>query len=254
MSPIEMGLGAVEALAVPGEGRVVGVYPKAAYLDAPGGLLALTTMAVPPGPAHARVAADLAGLRAGDRVVVTPSWLQAGAVLVDRRAARRWRGKLPPAEAPLDLAVALLAGVPDPGLPVDHRLLRDCDWRSLAASLGGVGPGLTPAGDDCLAGILLAAHLRWGVDDDADAVAASAPTNDVARLFLRWAARGQSIEPVHRFLLASAAGDDATARDALTALLAVGHSSGAALAYGLRLGLAPDFCESAASCPVRRCG
>jgi hypothetical protein len=67
-------------------------------------------------------------------------------------------------------------------------------------------------------------------------LAARARTNDIARAFLLWAARGQSIEPVHRFLAAVAAQDEQAARSALADLLRVGHTSGADLATGLRLG------------------
>ena len=110
----------------------------------------------------------------------------------------------------------------------------------MADRLGGVGPGLTPAGDDCLAGILLVARIRGGEAAEAElvAVAGSVDTNDVAAAFLVWAARGQSIEPVHRFLVSAARGDATRATDALAALVGFGHSSGADLALGLRLGLA----------------
>lgn len=37
------------------------------------------------------------------------------------------------------------------------------DLELLASLVGGVGPGLTPSGDDVLAGALLVARLLWGV-------------------------------------------------------------------------------------------
>ncbi|MEA2702558.1 MAG: hypothetical protein QOD63_503, partial [Actinomycetota bacterium] len=89
---IELGIGAAEVLAVPGVGEVVGVYSRAAYLRLPGGLVALTTFDVPPGPVHARVRADLGRLRLHDRVVLTRRVLQAGPVLVDLAGAHLWRG------------------------------------------------------------------------------------------------------------------------------------------------------------------
>jgi hypothetical protein len=158
-----------------------------------------------------------------------------------------WRGLLPGAaelEAELTMAVELLERAP-PSLLEEAavgravEVLREGDLVGLAARLGGVGPGLTPAGDDCLAGILLVASIRWGAAGEQllGAVAAAAETNDVALTFLRWAARGQSIEPVHRFLMGAAGGDRAGAGEALDALVSFGHSSGADLALGLRLGL-----------------
>lgn len=238
---IELGLGAAAALAVPGTGTVVAVYSRAAYLRLPGGLVALTTFDAPPGPLHARIQVGLDRLRLHDRVVVTPPWLQAGPVLVDLAAADVWRGQLPSAaeiDAGQALAVELLDRAPPSSLATDPGDLDDL--ARVAGRIGGVGPGLTPAGDDCLAGILLVARIRGGEAAEAElvAVAESVETNDVAAAFLAWAARGQSIEPVHRFLLAAAQDRAADAAEALAALVTFGHSSGADLALGLRLGLA----------------
>ncbi len=80
------------------------------------------------------------------------------------------------------------------------------------------------------------------------AVADGVRTTSVARAFLHWAARGQSIEPVHDLLAALAAGDwDAAAAD-IGVLGGLGHTSGADLAYGLRLGL--DVGSGAGVVPV----
>ena len=204
---LELGLGAQEALSVPGTGAVIGAYGKAAYLRVPGGLFALTGPEVVSGPIHARTdRADMRRLRVGDRVVVTATLLEAGPVLLDLGAATVWRGHLP--------AVAPTSA--------------DLDVEGLAARLGGAGPGLTPAGDDFLAGVLLVARLSWGesAEERLVRVARTVPTNDVARAFLVWAARGQCVEPVHRFLLGRSAG-------ALAAVRRLGHTSGAALADGL---------------------
>jgi hypothetical protein len=68
-------------------------------------------------------------------------------------------------------------------------------------------------------------------------VASKVATNDVSRSFLHWAARGQSIEPVHRFLVLAAEGGFEGAGVALKELTNFGHSSGADIALGLKLGL-----------------
>jgi hypothetical protein len=114
------------------------------------------------------------------------------------------------------------------------------DLVGAAHLLGGRGPGLTPAGDDVLAGILLMAAVG---PDPVDApirtaAAEAAPTTDVARAFLRWAARGQSIAPVHELLATIAEGEPVAARRALQRLSSIGASSGADLAAGLGLALA----------------
>lgn len=246
-APVELGLGASEALALTGTGRVDSVFARAVYLRLPGGLLALTTLDVPSGPIHARTAAALAAAKVGERVLVTPSLLEVGATILDLASASRWTGELPLAaelDARADLAQAVLAAapmssVPEPLIASALGPLGRGRVEEVAAILGGAGPGLTPAGDDCLAGILLVASVRWGAPAAGRlaAVAASVATNDVALAFLRWAARGQSIEPVHRLLTSVAAGNAAAAGAALEQLVRFGHSSGADLALGLGLGL-----------------
>ncbi len=244
---LELGVGALETLSVPGTGRVVGVYSKAAYLRLPAGLIALTSFDVASGPGHARSEVPLDRLRVDDKVVVTRSLLQAGPVLLDLGGAPVWRGPVPTA-AGLDsgrrLALELLEKAPASAL--DHKvvesatpLLKQGDISRCAARLGGVGSGLTPAGDDFLAGILLTANIRWGEAAAPKLIdsAAKVETNDIARMFLHWAARGQSIEPVHRFLMSATEGDAEGGAEALRDLLGFGQSSGADVALGLKLGL-----------------
>jgi hypothetical protein len=246
-TPVELGLGALEVLSAPGTGRIEAVYPKAAYLRLPGGLVALTSFDVPSGPGHARSAITLDQLRVDDRVVVTGSLVQAGPVLLDLDTARVWRGEVPTTaglKAGRGLALDLLEGAPPSSLGASEvgsavEPLRKGEIAGVAARLGGLGPGLTPAGDDCLAGILIVARMRWGetVERMLGVVAAMVETNDIARMFLRWAARAQSIEPVHRFLASTARNDLEDAASALDALVAFGQSSGSDLALGLRMGL-----------------
>jgi hypothetical protein len=165
-------------------------------------------------------------------------------VTVDLSHTTTWQGTaLTPAllAAGAGTVLEVLDGAPasalaDPAFqPRRDRAVRCVDGGDLDGAvdaLAGLGPGLTPAGDDTLAGLL----LILGAHDRAAAVAAAdrARTNDIARAFLAWAARGQSIEPVHRLLVSADAG---VAAAALANVLAFGHSSGADLAFGLRLGL-----------------
>jgi hypothetical protein len=215
---MQLGLGAHEALAAGERGTVMAVFRKAAYVRMPAGLVALTTWNVPPGPIHARGALPRAPLAAGDRVTV------------DIAGATVWRGELPAdATGALDvLATAPASALADYPSQVTAAVacLDDGDLNGTVDALAGLGPGLTPAGDDALAGILLVAGDR----DGAMAAAARARTNDIARAFLHWAARAQSIEPVHRLL-------NGGGQSALADLLRFGHSSGADLAFGLRLGI-----------------
>lgn len=244
---LELGLGAAEVLRAGGRGTVAAVFSKAAYLRLPGGLVALTTYEAPSGPVHARGRFDLARLAAGD--VMTVDGSVAG---VDLDGAQVWEGTLPaPAdlEAGAGVALDVLRRAPPSALAAFAaqvaRATRHLERGELAGAveaLTGLGPGLTPAGDDALAGIFMIERIRRG---RAPAEVEAARTNDVAGAFLAWAARGQSVSPVHRFLTAAAGKDAAGATAALRSLLRYGQSSGADLALGLRLALAQSIANTA---------
>jgi hypothetical protein len=63
------------------------------------------------------------------------------------------------------------------------------------------------------------------------------PTNEIARAFLACASRGRCIEPVHDLLDGLADADRGAVRSAVAELGRFGSSSGAALTYGIRVGL-----------------
>jgi hypothetical protein len=117
-----------------------------------------------------------------------------------RRAHREARDWLPSLGPTLDLGSAGGAGLAGDALAA----LRRGDLLTFAGLVGGRGAGLTPAGDDLLAGVLLVAcALRDGSPTDSWILrrcAHRAPTNDIARAFLACAARGRCIEPAHALL------------------------------------------------------
>jgi len=240
---LDVGAGAREVLAAPGRGRVVSVHGKAAYLRVDGRLVALVAPTVPPGPLHVRCPA-LPSLRAGAAVntdgrrLAGPDW----AVSLE---APTWCGALPAPDA-----LARGADGPD-GVAETDRLagavpdasevlapVRAGRLEAVAGTLGGRGPGLTPAGDDLLAGLVLVARAWWGPVSTPRlaGLVDGVDTTEVARAFLAWAARGQCVAPVHDWLGALAGGGplDGPRRR----LLVLGASSGAALAAGLALGVA----------------
>ncbi len=157
-----------------------------------------------------------------------------------------WSGMPPAAEllrSGAGVGLAALAPIPPARLlagdvpavwPSYAADLAEGDLRSAARMLGGRGAGLTPAGDDVLAGLLLVA-AALGIDGSA--AAASVRTNEIAAAFLHWAARGHGIAPAHELLAAAADQDLARAVTAVRRLCSIGASSGADLAYGLALGL-----------------
>ncbi len=224
-----MGLGAWEASPShrpTGSGWWSPSFDQAVYLRFPAGLAVVTAPGVAPGPLHIGAALPVT---TGGTFVVPPEWTEQPTI---------WRGALPdPACAGRDMSwngstrsagarpcCAHLYG--NAGARPPPRAA----WPRRAGPSEGSGPGLTPSGDDALAGMFLAAHL-YGEhpEDQLVAWAREVDTHEIARAFLIWAARGQSIEPVHRLL----AGDATGAVD----LLAFGHSSGADLALGLHFGL-----------------
>jgi Protein of unknown function (DUF2877) len=97
--------------------------------------------------------------------------------------------------------------------------------RAEAERLIGLGPGLTPEGDDLLAGALAVSAVLHGqlpgvLPDDL-----RARTTKLSATLLELAARGAVLEPVHGLLTPGW-------RAALTRLQHVGHSTGRAYAAG----------------------
>ena len=105
----------------------------------------------------------------------------------------------------------------------------------------GRGPGLTPAGDDALAGAVLvevalgrpplladAVRSRWGT------------TTAVSRALLSAACAGYAAPQVVALVDAAVAGDDAGVAASLPAVLAIGHTSGHDLVSGMSAALTAD--------------
>lgn len=94
--------------------------------------------------------------------------------------------------------------------------------------LAGRGEGLTPSGDDLLAGYVAGLVLWHGRTADAEVIAevAATRTTALAATLLRHAARGELPEPAHALLQ----------RGDPVPLQAFGRSSGSAMLVGLALG------------------
>jgi hypothetical protein len=235
----QAGAGALAALPGGGGGRVLASFAKACYIQAPAGLVALVAPGVQPGPLHVHLGAAPPRLPVG--TALPPGW-------VDLSGCRPWVGPLPPPpalraarEALLTALVPAAAGalVPAGRTRVAQRCLEAGDLPGAADVLAGAGPGLTPSGDDALAGILFAWRALGGpgVEPGLLAIAGGARTNDVAAAFARWAARGQALGCVHDLFVAAAGGDRPAAARAARRLASTGHSSGADMALGLIWGI-----------------
>lgn len=101
-------------------------------------------------------------------------------------------------------------------------------------AFAGLGPGLTPSGDDLLAGYIAGLVLLHGERKRAHQIAEEAAerTNSLSATLLRHAARGEVPEPVHVLLVTGN----------VRPLLSFGHSSGQAWLRGLvSAGYAPEI-------------
>jgi hypothetical protein len=123
--------------------------------------------------------------------------------------------------------------LPELGVVADLEEIGRLD-AALAHRMLGVGPGLTPAGDDFLAGLLVGARSFGLAAQSLRAmVAAQAPyrTTVISAALLRGACRGESLPELTRMLL-SLSGRSTEVDSALDALVKIGHTSGRALAAG----------------------
>ena len=128
-----------------------------------------------------------------------------------------------------------------------HLSTRLPEVGSAVGALVGRGAGLTPSGDDALAGALLVARALDGGDAMADAVRARlGATTAVSAALLDAAADGYAARPVVTLVDAAVAGDAAAVARALPGVLAIGHTSGRDTVAGIRAAL--DALGSRAGC------
>jgi len=124
------------------------------------------------------------------------------------------------------------------GRPGSHLSTQLREVGTAVAGLVGRGPGLTPSGDDALAGALLVAHALGTGHTLVDAVRARlGATTAVSAALLDAAADGYAARPVVSLVDAAVAGDPDAVGLALPDVLALGHTSGADTATGIRAAL-----------------
>jgi hypothetical protein len=106
----------------------------------------------------------------------------------------------------------------------------------------GLGPGLTPSGDDAIGGALIALHLL-GQDGPRDAIWAklsphvAAATGDISRAHLEAAAEGFGHEAMHRAAASILTGDVTHLGEAIDVVDAIGHTSGWDALVGMTVAL-----------------
>ncbi len=226
------------------EGRVIGVHPTCVYLLVDAQLVAVETADAVGLPCAVRLGVDarlcpFRGVRRETPVSVGRARIAVGPVTVP--VVRWWtprRSRAGKDPVRIDALARALTAYPC-AVPVD---LPPFD-------LLGLGPGLTPAGDDVLAGMLVATHHDPVIGT---ALASSVlPTADVrttalSAALLNLAATGQGIPALLDLADVVAGHGPATLLPgALGRLLAVGHTSGVALAWGLLRGARSVTCSPA---------
>lgn len=225
-------------------GEVIASFGSAVYLRLGGHVVALVSESSPAGPLHARLT-TLPTCRPG-----AAATLRRGEIWIENMRmplpVLEWHPE--PIADPL-MAVPLLNRLVThvPALDLDGgertwadfvQRLDDRDLAGACAEVTGRGAGLTPAGDDVAAGAMFVHALTGRTDPERLAdIARKAPTHEISRAFLVWAARGQAIEPAHLLVEGAAAGSDTTVRSALHRLASVGHTSGMDIAAGITAAL-----------------
>ncbi|RJL35493.1 DUF2877 domain-containing protein [Bailinhaonella thermotolerans] len=249
-------------------GTVHSVFATACNLTVDGRLLTVHDAAAPHTPTSVRVVSWRPRARAGGPARCAGGILTFGEHALDLRALPVWTPPPPPPPAatvpPAITAAREVArirerhvearGIPAvPGLAARAESLlealtgRPRDVPRAVAGLVGLGPGLTPSGDDLLVGALAVLSraapgsafagsafpaLAYGVRRHAHR------TTDVGAHYLRLAAAGHFGEPLVNLVDALVTGAARAAVPALTqAALRVGASSGADGVAGVLLGL-----------------
>lgn len=229
-----------------GEARVIAVFERSCYVETPTGLACIGMLGN--GPLNARCANPPQGVAVGDAVRAgmqhatiwrpqpAPAWNAAAvreslARLIvaahDRLPGEGFGYLLDPAcEQPASVrGLERWLGGPD-GVPAD------------AAGLIGLGPGLTPSGDDLIGGVLCALHATRRAQIAERLAAwvlplAATGTGRISRAHLACAAEGECGEAVNDAIVALLSGG---APD-LARIDAIGHTSGWDALAGVTLAL-----------------
>ncbi|WP_240506237.1 DUF2877 domain-containing protein [Thermoactinospora rubra] len=241
--------------------RVLAVFPAGAYLEVrterEPSVLAVVTGGGTRLPNAVLLAVPLPSLSVGEEAVVGDGGIELGPLSL--RVRRWWDPAAPPGPVdPVRLAHAAALLRPDgtqglAGNGAVDLLADSCagGWLlgalSAAEQLVGLGPGLTPSGDDVLAGLLVTLrHLGRGAGAEralwlADWLAATVTydartrTTPISATLLHCAAQGAACPEVLG-VLRGLAGRTPLA-PALARLRRLGHTSGADLAQGVAIGV-----------------
>lgn len=188
-----------------------------------------------------------------------PARIDAPARVCER--AETLRGRILATESPRGLAVLLRGDMPPFPLA---RALPDVEALALACAaddadaacraalpLLGLGPGLTPSGDDLVGAAFFARRalarsaggaVRWSRAGERLAQTHAAQSHPIAAALFRDLVTGGTYAPLHR-LAAAIACDCDTPTEAARELIAIGHSSGWDMLAGFLVGISGRVLE-----------
>ena len=116
--------------------------------------------------------------------------------------------------------------------------------------LSGLGPGLTPSGDDFIVGYLAGLHSRCRCEPvlrpflsglTAPLVRLAGASNSISRQFILNAVEGEVAQGLAQLVAAIAAHEERLVRETAERVACVGHSSGCDSLLGLLFGLRPSL-------------
>jgi hypothetical protein len=224
------------------KGKVIAVFDHCFYLDLSNTYICLGNSNFSDGPLHVISTAPdktnwtTSGIRVGDRANVTPPTLSVGQNMVFRFTDTEiWKPRpvliTPILTTKIEQFYASnpsQTGLPKQAYPLIEAL---SDWLKNYSlllpppieSLMGMGPGLTPSGDDFIGAMLITLHHMGQLETKARLTQsvihlATKATNPISAQHLYAAIGGMGSDALHRVL----AGEPS----ALNALISIGHTSG----------------------------
>ena len=205
-----------------GPAKVFAAFERSFYVETPAGIACVGGRGLGLGPLNA-IVEDFESLRVGN-----PVFVEMGQARIWKPCVPHGKKKIPGIEIPESIrsqAEAFLGWIGGAGKPDD--------------ALIGLGPGLTPAGDDFVGGAMIALRA-FGRAALANRIAAWAlplaetNTGKISRAHLACAAGGEGHEALHDLLCSFKEKD-------LKRLARVGHTSGRDSAAGALLSLAVTY-------------
>jgi hypothetical protein len=132
------------------------------------------------------------------------------------------------------------------------RRISEGRFAAGVSEIKGLGCGLTPSGDDFIAGLLIALHVRQQVFSESTSAlitnisAATRTTNPFSQALLNCAAQGRVFDRFKRVVLSLFAANSMQIETCTVDLLRIGATSGADMAVGLIFGLESNLEAQAA--------